>query len=390
MTFLSMPAGAPARDRLELTGLLALLGCVGVLQISIVGAQALLAVTLASWAISLAVHHERVEAPRFFIPLVGYAALTLISAFASADPATGLADSKQLLLFALVPAVHHFARGDRARLVVNVLITVGAASAAIGIIQYGILHYDNLGQRPRGTLGHYMTYSGLLMLVISAATARVLFETRDRLWPALVMPALLVAVVVTFTRSAWVGASVAVALLCLIKDRRLIAVFPVLVAVFFTVAPGRLTDRFLSIFDPRDLTGRDRVAMLRAGAAIIADHPLTGVGPNMVERVYPQYRDPMAVERVVPHLHNVPVQIAAERGLPALAAWAAFVAVAAVDLLKKVRAGGTLFLPATALASIAAMITAGFFEYNFGDSEFLMLFLVLITLPFAADRDIAS
>ena len=27
------------------------------------------------------------------------------------------------------------------------------------------------------------------------------------------------------------------------------------------------------------------------------------------------------------------------------------------------------------------------FEHNFGDSEFLMLFLVLITLPFAAERD---
>jgi hypothetical protein len=26
------------------------------------------------------------------------------------------------------------------------------------------------------------------------------------------------------------------------------------------------------------------------------------------------------------------------------------------------------------------------FEYNFGDSEFLMLFLLLITLPYAADR----
>ena len=26
-------------------------------------------------------------------------------------------------------------------------------------------------------------------------------------------------------------------------------------------------------------------------------------------------------------------------------------------------------------------------EYNFGDSEFLMLLLVIITLPFAANRD---
>jgi hypothetical protein len=33
------------------------------------------------------------------------------------------------------------------------------------------------------------------------------------------------------------------------------------------------------------------------------------------------------------------------------------------------------------------MLAAGMTEYNFGDSEFLMLFLVLVTLPFAAARD---
>ena len=31
------------------------------------------------------------------------------------------------------------------------------------------------------------------------------------------------------------------------------------------------------------------------------------------------------------------------------------------------------------------MLAAGMFEYNFGDSEFLMLFLLLVTLPYAAD-----
>jgi hypothetical protein len=36
------------------------------------------------------------------------------------------------------------------------------------------------------------------------------------------------------------------------------------------------------------------------------------------------------------------------------------------------------------MAATAAMLAAGLFEYNFGDSEFLMLYLVLITLPFAA------
>jgi hypothetical protein len=47
-------------------------------------------------------------------------------------------------------------------------------------------------------------------------------------------------------------------------------------------------------------------------------------------------------------------------------------------------------LAAMALASTAGMLAAGLFEYNFGDSEFLMLFLVLITLPFAAARSDAA
>ncbi len=57
-------------------------------------------------------------------------------------------------------------------------MSVGAASAAYGIFQYGLLHYDQLNQRPQGTLGHYMTYSGLLMLVIGVALAKLLFDPR--------------------------------------------------------------------------------------------------------------------------------------------------------------------------------------------------------------------
>jgi len=106
----------------------------------------------------------------------------------------------------------------------------------------------------------------------------------------------------------------------------------------------------------------------------------------MVQRLYAQYRDPEAVEKVNPHLHNVPMQIAAERGLPALAIWTLFLAVAGTDLWKKLKTSRHRFLAAAGLAAIAGMLAAGLFEYNFGDSEFLMLFLVMITLPFAADR----
>ena len=75
-----------------------------------------------------------------------------------------------------------------------------------------------------------------------------------------------------------------------------------------------------SICDMNDPTTRDRVAMLEAGVAMVRDHPWTGVGPDMVGQVYPDYRDRVAVQANNPHLHNVPMQIAAERGLPALRA----------------------------------------------------------------------
>jgi len=230
-----------------------------------------------------------------------------------------------------------------------------------------------------------MTYSGVLMLVIGSALARVLFHDRDRTWSALVVPALVVAVAESLSRNAWVGVCVAAALLLSLKDFRLLAILPVIAAVLLAAAPGAITARVGSMFSRQDPTNRDRLAMLREGEHMIAAHPLAGVGPNMVLRVYPEYRDPDAVEAVNPHLHNVPLQIAAERGLPALAVWLWFIVRLTVDLARRFRAGRHRFLSAAALAAVAAMLSAGMFEYNFGDSEFLMLFLILITLPFAAE-----
>jgi O-antigen ligase len=110
----------------------------------------------------------------------------------------------------------------------------------------------------------------------------------------------------------------------------------------------------------------------------------------MVKPLYAQYREPDAVNAVNPHLHNVPVQIAAERGLPALAIWLWFIVGLIVALAKQLRVKDQKMLAAMGLATVTSMLAAGMFEYNFGDSEFLMLFLILVTLPFAAIRSRAT
>ena len=236
----------------------------------------------------------------------------------------------------------------------------------------------------------YMTYSGQLMLIACTAAGRILFRTGDRAWAALVMPALVAALAVTLSRNAWVGACAGIGLLLLIRDFRLIALVPVVAAVFIAVAPAPLADRLYSTFRLNTFrhdsatteaslqSNRDRLAMIRSGLHIIKDDPLTGVGPDMVIQVYPHYRDPRAVKQLNPHLHNVPLQIAAERGLPALAMWLWFVCRLLADFVRRRKTTAMPSIATAALASVVAMVTAGMFEYNFGDSEFLMLFLLLM------------
>ena len=382
-------AAQPAQHRLESAALAAFLAFVAALQLSIAVAQILLTLTLLLWVAVMIVRHERPDAPAMFWPLVAYAGLTLVAVVFSFDPSTSFVDSKQLVLFVIVPVVYRWARGASARTVSNVIVSVGAIVAAYGIVQYGILEFDALGQQARGTMGQTMTYSGMLVLVIAHTAARLLFDQRDRTWPALVLPALLVALAVTYTRNAWVGAWVAVGLLMVLKDLRLLFILPIVAALFVVAAPPQLTDRLYSIFDMEYTSNRDRFAMARVGGRMVRAHPLTGVGPNVVKDVYAEYGDVSAVGGSTVHLHNVPVQIAAERGLPALAIWVWFIVVVVRGLLQKLRASPHRSLAAGGLAAVAGMLAAGMFEYNFGDSEFLMLFLVLITLPFAVDRTLA-
>ena len=120
---------------------------------------------------------------------------------------------------------------------------------------------------------------------------------------------------------------------------------------------------------------------------MIRSHPLTGVGPNMVQRLYVDYKGRTRSSartgstHINPHLHNDSLQIAAERGLPALALWLWFIVALFARPVARGFNAGQRELAATAMATVVALLTAGLFEYNFGDSEVLMLFLTIVTLP---------
>ena len=368
----------------ERVGFVLIAACLGIVQLSLLVAQALFTIAAVLWLVVAIKDGRRPDVPRFFLPLVVYAVATLVSSAVSTDPRESFIDDKQLVLFLMVPIVVRFAPGDRAPKVIDVVIALGAAGALVGIVQVAMFGYGGLEKRPVGLLSHYMTFSGVLMLVTCAAVARLLFYPKEWVWPAIAVPALLVALAMTQARNAWIGTAIALTVLLAIRNWRLTLIVPVAAALALTFGPASLRDRAFSSFSGNDPASRDRLAMLTMGKAMVRDHPLFGVGPEMVEKVYPKYRVPSAVNPTNPHLHNVPMQIAAERGLIALAVWLWFIAVAAWDLYRQVRSGPAISVAATGLAAVVAMLFAGMFEYNFGDSEFLMLFLGLLALPHAA------
>jgi O-antigen ligase len=405
MTVAARVAAASPADHvsgLERAAYVSLLAFAAAPQVSIAASGILLSLTAILWLALVVVNHERIEVPRMFWPLAAYAGATVVASIFSVDPRVSLEDCKQLVLFAIVPIACRLCRGERSLTVIDVVITVGALNAVYGIVQYGILDFDNVARRVQGNLGHYMTYSGVIMLVACVAVARVMFRRRERIWAALVLPAVLVALVLTLSRNAWVGACAGIGALFLLRDLRsayrMAALLPVALALFIAFAPSAVTDRFYSALSLKETAGasvtststvqsnRDRLAMIKSGLRIIRDNPLTGVGPDMVIQVYAGYREPTAVNQRSSHLHNVPLQIAAERGLPALAIWLTFVGVLLYDFFRLRRTSVLPSLANGAIACVVAMLAAGMFEYNFGDSEFLMLFLVLVTLPYAAER----
>ena len=327
-----------------------------------------------------------------------FALLVALSVVFSLDPRASFRAVPGLSLFLLVPITIDLVDSvRRARAILLAVAASGTGMALFGLAQLARRGPD-LQNRIHANLSHYMTLSGLTLLAGCILLA-FLFEGRGRerwLSAAAIIP--FSAMIFTLTRGAYVGAVAAVtAYLALRRPRGLLLVAPALVAVFLLLPPD-VRHRALSIADPTDTTNRDRIAMARAGGRMIADRPIFGVGPELVKPYYTLYRDPEAPRWRVPHLHDNVIQIAADSGVFAAAAYLALLVLffARVAALLRVRRGANVDLTpsgdqtlravvsAAVFLAVAAGSVAGLFEYNFGDKEVLMATLPLLALAFSS------
>ncbi len=308
---------------------------------------------------------------------------------------------RKFILFSLLLVVPLLARGTEKILwIYHAVFAVSAVSAIAGLVQFAFNPDRSLLDRIKGFMSIWMTFSGLLMLVLVALIAYlVCLGWRKHLWGIPLFVVLTAALYLSQTRSAWLGATLGVAAILVLKRPRAILGLAALLLALYLVSPASFQNRLRSGWNPNDPNTRNRIELFGTTLRLIRDHPWLGVGQR-VSLEAPKYRGSQEFpDWMYLHMHNNFLQIAAERGIPGLILWLSFMLQLGWHALRVfLTPGGSAnadsgdsreaasFVAAAAIGGWVALLAAGMFEYNFGDSEILTLFLFMMSAPFALKK----
>ncbi len=345
--------------------------------------------------------------PPIKLPLAVFVVWTFLALFLSVDPRSGTPQIRKMILFAillLVPST--FGSIAQIRAVVLAWSCIAAASALRSFYQFWLkyeqsraLHgnfYDYyVSQRITGFTSHWMTFGGEEMIVALMLLALLLFGPAAR-WKPLGWAAIAIlgaSLILSMDRSVFLlGLPLGACYLLWLWKRWLVLLAPAALLALLLLAP--LRERIFSSFEPHAGTDSNmhRLILRRTGWRMVKAHPLFGLGPEQPRAQFENYI-PADVPRPLPsgwygHLHNIYLQYAAERGIPALFALLWMIGKMGLDFMRGLRRPdldpGARFVLHGAIAVILAVLAEGFFEYNLGDSEVLTMFLNVVALAYVA------
>jgi O-antigen ligase len=352
--------------------------------------------------------------PRIAAPLGLFLVWTLLSLAFSPDPAFGMAQVRKMYVFLTLLVVYSVVTDPRtARWLAYIWMAIGTFTAGKGLVQFlrdiavwaataghQDFYHFYIADRIRGFMSHWMTFSGQELFVLLILTAFVLFGPRDRyrLWIWLPCGAVVfVALVASNTRGVWIAA-IAAGLYLLWEWRRWAALaMPAIILLVALLGPSAVRERVDSLLHPHGATDSNehRIIVWRTGWEMIKAHPLLGVGPDMVRKksIQDEYR-PKDIPLPLPdgfyeHAHNIYIQYAAERGIPATLFIVAAMGLALYDFRRALKAlppgrSTERFLLQAAIAVIIGTAVGGITEYNLNNSGVLPMFLTTMCLGYTA------
>jgi hypothetical protein len=254
--------------------------------------------------------------------------------------------------------------------------------------------------RATGFFGHWVTYSEVLQLIASIALGVFLGLKRKR---SLIGLQLIVAVLglvfalgITVTRASWIGFAVsALAMLLLTSSRRtllLVGAFAIPLVLASVVLLQQ--KRSIGFFDRSDQSTSWREMVWLEGSALLISKPrhlLFGVGMDSIKSHWREWRLFDNGRQPIGHMHSNILQIALERGLPALIVWL-ILNVLYLQMLWRItrrQDHGDGFIRGLAIGALGGAIgflISGLVHYNWGDSEVVTVYYFIMGLCLVVDR----
>jgi O-antigen ligase len=309
----------------------------------------------------------------------------LLSSAFSAEPADSFYHARKLYALGLILLAAEAGREPRVRARALVHLVAGSlVTALLGFIIYAIRVPAKPDYRLQSVLSNQMTSGGVLSAaVLWSLAAAAAQRGRGRLLYALAALPLGTALVLTQTRSHWLGTAAGIAAILIALAPRWGWLAPLAAIAGLRFAPARLAARFASILDPHEPGNQGRLSMWRSARDIIRDHPVIGVGCQDLLQLYRRYRYPDWTFESG-HFHNNFIQIAVMTGAVGSLAFLFWLIAAARELgrgLKAARPGADHGMAVAGIALFVALLVSGMFDYTFGDAE--VVYHTFLALGFA-------
>ncbi len=254
--------------------------------------------------------------------------------------------------------------------------------------------------RAAGFYGHYVTYAEVLQLIASLALGLFIARRRKWSWSGVVLVVALLgfcgALLLTVTRATWLGLLVSAFVIVLIGASRRTLITMSLVAVPLVIAGLFVLQqkRQVGFLDKRDGSTAWRLMVYREGVDLLFREPrhiIVGVGMDSIKTHYREFDLFDHGRQAIGHLHSTPLQLAVERGLPAMFVWLALIVIYARMLWRLARDGVIKDwvergLVLGALGGLAGFVASGMVHYNLGDSEVSMIFYFVMGLTLVVER----
>jgi O-antigen ligase len=350
--------------------------------------QIAFAVGTIAWLSKTSLNNSWKQTPfPLWVPFLLFISASILAVVTAVDPSYSVKPLKKLLQILIFFWAVNSIKDEKERDFLVLLLAVAGCVAAIYGIYQGLLTPVTTATRVEGTMSIYMTFAGILMLSGLVALGRFLMREPRENWLGGAVFLIVVCLLLTLTRQAWLGFLTGLVFLVFIWKKRLLWGIPVLLALALLLAPAGVKQRIHSMVDLSDWTYQSRLALWQGGWQVFKDYPLTGCGFRCMDLVHSDYPDPTGYIAKYRGMHNNFVQLAVDTGLLGLTAWISIWACYFLALFRKTRdpaknSSANWVIHGSA-AAVLGFLAGGVFEVNYYDSEVTMLLYFIMALPFA-------